>query len=207
MHVWNMLHVARWKYRTQKLRKKSPSAHHHTTLSGYILATKAFIDNRKKTVKQQYLLHNSLQCGELRPTNGWDRLASLGHSSKFQWVSRLGFVTAPTSLNGGQPNFARCLAIFCADTLYIHFGGSFLLTKFCQVQHNIHFASKSFVLLFWQRYCTAIEQWASAKLCGMVQGMDLWNFRSSSFSTEDATYIPRAAITLGIGPHSSFSWF
>jgi len=30
---------------------------------------------------------------------------------KFQRVSRLGFVTAPTSLNGGQPNFARCLAI------------------------------------------------------------------------------------------------
>jgi len=29
-------------------RKKSPSAHHRTTLSGYIFATKARIDNRKK---------------------------------------------------------------------------------------------------------------------------------------------------------------
>jgi len=29
--------------------KNSPSAHHHATLSGYILATKARIDNRKKT--------------------------------------------------------------------------------------------------------------------------------------------------------------
>ena len=29
--------------------KKSPSAYHHTTLSGYILATKARIDNRKNT--------------------------------------------------------------------------------------------------------------------------------------------------------------
>jgi len=48
----------------------------------------------------------------------------------------------------------------------------------------------------------ALDQWASAKLCGMVQGMELWNFRSSSFSTEGATYIPRAAITLGTGPHS-----
>jgi len=28
-------------------RKKSPSAHHHTTLSGYIFATEAHIDNRK----------------------------------------------------------------------------------------------------------------------------------------------------------------
>jgi len=38
-------------------------------------------------------------------------LTSLGHPSKFQRVSRLGFVTAPTSLNGGQPNFARWLAV------------------------------------------------------------------------------------------------
>jgi len=29
--------------------KKSPSRHHRTTLSGYIFATKARIDNRKKT--------------------------------------------------------------------------------------------------------------------------------------------------------------
>ena len=33
--------------------------------------------------------------GELRPTNGRDLLASLGHPCKFQRVSRLGSVTAP----------------------------------------------------------------------------------------------------------------
>jgi len=38
-----------WKYRTQKIAKNSPFAHHRTTLSGYILATKARIDRRKKT--------------------------------------------------------------------------------------------------------------------------------------------------------------
>ena len=32
--------------------------------------------------------------------------------------------------------------------------------------------------------------------------MELWNFRSWSFSTKGTTYISRAAITLGIGPHS-----
>jgi len=36
--------------------KKSPFLHHRTTLSGYIFGTKACIDNRKKIVKQQYLL-------------------------------------------------------------------------------------------------------------------------------------------------------
>jgi len=43
-----VLHVACCKCRTQKSRQKSPSRHHRTTLSGYIFATKARIDNRKK---------------------------------------------------------------------------------------------------------------------------------------------------------------
>jgi len=73
---------------------------------GYIFATKAHIDNRKKKlVKQQYLLHMSLQYGELRRTSGWDRFVSLGHPCKCQWVSRLGSVTAQHSSIGHQPNF------------------------------------------------------------------------------------------------------
>jgi len=48
-----------------KIAKKWPSGHHHTTLSGYIFAINARIDNRKKLVKQQYLLHMSH--GELQP--------------------------------------------------------------------------------------------------------------------------------------------
>jgi len=82
----------------------------------------------------------------------------LGHPSKIPAVSRLGFVTAATSLTRGQPNFARRLAVSWASTLYIHF------------------ASKS-CLLYWQRYCTALQQRASAKLCGVVQGMELRSFR------------------------------
>jgi len=46
-----------------------------------------------------------------------------GHPSKFQRVSRLRFPTAPTSLNGSQPNFARCFAVSWVATLYIHFRG------------------------------------------------------------------------------------
>jgi len=34
--------------------------------------------------------------------------------------------------------------------------------------------------------------------------MELRKFRCSSFSTEGITYIPKAAITLGIGPHFSY---
>jgi len=107
MQVWNVLHAARWKYGTQKIAKKWPSGHHPTTLSDYIFATKACIDNRKKKlVKQQYLLHMSPKYGELWPTSSWNRCVSLGHPCKFQRVSRLGSVTAQHSSSGRQPNFA-----------------------------------------------------------------------------------------------------
>jgi len=106
MQVWNVLYAARWQCRTQKIAKNSLSWHHRTTLSGYIFATKARIDNRKKIVKQQYLPHTSSQYGELRPTSGWDRFVSLGHTSKFQRVSRLGSVTARHCSSGRQSNFA-----------------------------------------------------------------------------------------------------
>jgi len=41
---------------------------------------------------------------------------------------------------------------------------------------KIHFTSKFCVLLYWQHCSTALQQRASAKLCGMVQGMELRNF-------------------------------
>ena len=43
--------------------------------------------------------------------------------SKFQRVSRFGFVTALTSLIGGQLNIVRCLVVSWAGTLYILFRG------------------------------------------------------------------------------------
>jgi len=50
MHVWNVLHAARWKCGTQKIAKKSLSAHYRTILSRCVFATKAHIDNRKKNL-------------------------------------------------------------------------------------------------------------------------------------------------------------
>jgi len=66
--------------------------------------------------------HNMLIL-ERWPSNGWDWLVSLRHLSKFQRVSGLGFVIAPTLLSEGQSNFARCLAVYWAGTVYIHFRG------------------------------------------------------------------------------------
>jgi len=79
----------------------------------------------------------SSQYGELRSTNGWDRFGCLGHPSEFQRVSHLSFVTAATSLNGSQPNFAWCLAIsWLVHYIYI-FGDSCPITEFCQVQNSL----------------------------------------------------------------------
>ena len=108
-----MLHAARWKYRTQKSRQKSPSGHHRTTLSGYIFATKACIDNRKNMLSSNI----SSTCPRNRMNFGplmaeivslvWGTPSgSLRHSCKFQRVSRLGSVTARHSSSGRQPNFA-----------------------------------------------------------------------------------------------------
>jgi len=51
-------------------------------------------------------------------------LAGLGHPSKFQRLSRLGFVTAATLLNGKPTKLfttARCLAVSWIGRLFIHF--------------------------------------------------------------------------------------
>jgi len=119
----------------------------------------------------------SPQYGKHPPTNGWDRLACLGHPSKFQRVSHLGFVTAAASLTAGQPGFALCLAISWASTLYIY-----IFRGCCAPWRNfarckIHFASKFCIILYWQHYCTELQQRASTNLCGMVQGMEVLNFR------------------------------
>jgi len=53
----------------QKSREKSPSGHHRTTLSGYIFATKACIDNRKKNLLSSNMSstcpHNMVNFGPL----------------------------------------------------------------------------------------------------------------------------------------------
>jgi len=55
----------------RKKSPKMPSAHHRTTLSGYIFAIKARIDNRKKNLLSSNIFSRCLpQYGELRPTSG-----------------------------------------------------------------------------------------------------------------------------------------
>jgi len=125
----------------------------------------------KKLVKQQYLLHMTWQCGELRPTSGWDRFVSLGHPSKFQRVSRLGSVTSdvaqrkPTKLHDVWPSPARLH--------YIHFW-RLLPRNGILPGAKFSLCLPSLALSYWQRYCTALEQWARAKLCGVEHRAPLY---------------------------------
>ena len=70
------------KYSTQKLAKNSPSAHHRTTLSGYIFAIKACIDKQKKNLLNSNISsacpHSAMNFG---PLTSDILLASLGHPS------------------------------------------------------------------------------------------------------------------------------
>jgi len=137
-------------------------------------------------VKQQYLLRVFSQYGELRPSRGWDRFESLGHRSKFQWVSRFTFVTALTSLIGGQPNFARCLSVSGAGTLYIHFRGLLPLMEFCQVQDSLY-----------------VQILRSPILAALLHGTRVVVVSQTLRCLAAPSIFGRAAITLGIRPHPS----
>ena len=105
--------------------KKSPKIRHQGTIAQLCRAISSQL--RHVSTIEKNLLNSNISSTHLHnivnfwPNNSWDLLATLGHPSKFQLISRLGFVTAPTLLNGGQQNFAGCFAISWADTLYIHF--------------------------------------------------------------------------------------
>ena len=87
--------------------KKSPSGHHRTTLSGYIFATKARINNREKNLLNSNASptcpHNMVNFGLLAAEICW---RVWGTTANFNGFARLGSVTARHSSSGCQPNFA-----------------------------------------------------------------------------------------------------
>ena len=116
-----MLHAARWKCRTQKSRQKSPSGHHRTIFSGYISASKAHIDNRKKNLLSSntsstcpYNMVNfgpvvaeilSLVWGTPGTFNGFRVLAALLHGTLLVGVSQTAALNRGRNLySAGRPS-------------------------------------------------------------------------------------------------------
>jgi len=82
-------------------RKKVAKNRHLGTIAQLCQAISSQLRHISTTGKNLLSSSMSFRCppqygehGELRPTSGWDPLASLGHPTKFQLVSRLGSVTA-----------------------------------------------------------------------------------------------------------------
>ena len=135
--------------------QKLPSAHHRRTLSSYFFATKACIDKWKNLLN----INMSSRCSH--------NMANFGPLTGFaSWLRYCSDVAhrRPTKF---CTMFGRLMGFY---TTYTFSDANFTVFKSC-------------VLLYWQRYCTALQQRASAKLCGMVKE---WNYGTFA---EGAIYI------------------
>jgi len=129
----------------------------------------------------------SSQYDELRPSSGWDRFGapqqiSTGFASCFRYCADLAQRTS-TKL---YTMFGRVLG-WCT----IYTSSEAVAPKRNFARCMIHFASK--VL-------------RSPILIALLDGTRKVGVSQTLRSAEGATYIGRAAITLGIGPHSRYTW-
>jgi len=91
----------------------------------YLCNWGTYRQSEKKTFKQQYrpakyLPHMSSQYGELRPTSGWDLLASLRHPCKFQQFRVLAALLHSTLV----VNVSQTLRRWTEGATYIRQGGN-----------------------------------------------------------------------------------
>ena len=117
--------------------KKSPSRHHHTTLSRHILATKAYIDNRKKLLNSNTSStcpHNMVSFGLLAAAICWRVWGTPANFNRFHVLAALlqrrRSPAANQTLHDVWPSPGLVHYIYT-------FGGSSPLTEFCQVQNSL----------------------------------------------------------------------
>jgi len=184
-----VLHAARCKYRTQKIVNNLPSGHHRTTLSGYIFATKARIDNRKNLSSSNISStcpHNMVNFGPLAAEIGsvvWSTQANFnGFRVLAALLQRRRSTEANRTLHGVWPSPGL------VHDIYI-FGGFFPVTEFYEVQNSLC------VHVLRSRILAALLH--STPAAGVSQTLRRCAQAPPTFG--------RATITLGIGPHSSFA--
>jgi len=142
-----------------------------------IFATRAYFDNQKKLLNSNISTcpHNIVNVSQLTTEIVWRVWGTPGNLNGFSILPSL-VVTAPTVAQQRSTKLCTMFGRLLAGTLYIHFWG-LLSPNGILPRAKFTLRPKSCVLLLWQHYCTALEQWASAKHCGVVQGMELRNFR------------------------------
>jgi len=144
-------------------RKKSPSGHHRTNLSGYIFASKDVSTIGKN------LLSSSISCTCPHNMVNFSLLAAeivslvWGTPANFNGFRVLASLLQRRRSTEANQTFRNVWPLpGLVDYIYI-FGGCCSVTEFCQVQHSLC-VLPSLALSYSHRYCTAVEQWARAKL-------------------------------------------
>ena len=195
MQVWNVLNAARWIYRTQKLHKKLPYAHHRTNSSGYIssqlrhilIIGKHLLNSRISSTCS----HNMVNVGPLAAEISSRVWGTPAHFNRFHVLALLLQRRHSPEANQTLHDLCPCPGLLH----YIHFRGLLPPNGIFQV-HNL---CPHLVL----SYIGSVTAWHSSS--GHQPNFAAW-YKECNYGmvTEGATYIRLAAITLGIGPHSSF---
>jgi len=199
MQVLYVLHTARWKYRTQKIAKKSPSEHNRTNLSSCIFATKNVSTIGKK------LVNSNRPISPICPHN----MANFGPQTAQICLGReLG---APQQILTGFSSWLR----YCSDvakrrptklcTMFGRLLGWYTIYTFSEALspwRNFPGAEFTYVqvlrspILASLLYCTPTAGVSQTLWCGTRNGI-------TELSQRAPPIFGLAAITLGIGPHSS----
>ena len=110
--------------------------------------------------------HNIVNFGPLTAEIGWRVWGTPANFNGFRVVASL-------LQRRRSPQVSQTLHDVLPSPGLVHYTFLGLLIASCK----IYFASKSCVLQYCQRHCTTLQPWIAVKLCGMVQGMELGNFR------------------------------
>jgi len=98
--------------------------------------------------------YNMVNFGPLTAEIGWGVWGTLANFNGFRVLASYCSDVAQRRPKKLCTMFGRLLG--WADTLHIHFRGFLPLSEFCQVQNSLCI-STSCLLLYWQRYCTALS--------------------------------------------------
>jgi len=195
-----VLHVARLKYRKQKIAKNSTSWHHDTSFSGCIFASKARIDNRKKKLNSHTSStcpHNMVNFAPLTAeivSGVWSTPANF---NRFRVLASL--LQSRRSLpETNQALHDRWPTLLFWYIIYI-FGGSCPLTEFCHVPNSLYVQVLRYPILAALLPGTPAAGISQTLRRGARNGI-------TELSHADGVAPPIfgwAAITLVVSPHSS----
>ena len=183
MHVWNVLQAARWNtghINYAKIAIAEISRAIPSQLRHVSTVRKKLLNSNVSST----CFHNMVNFGPLAAEIGSGVWKTPGNFNEFRLFASLLHRCRATEVNKTLHDVSPSPGL----VQYTHFAVFCPLTEFCHVQNSL--ASKSCVLVYWQGYCMTLQPRVSAKLCGVVQPIFGWT-----------------AITLGIGPHSSWQFF